>query len=49
MELCKVRLDRAEKLTTGLHSEHGRWKENVSILDGHWVQITQLYITARST
>ena len=39
MELCKVRLVRAEKLTSGLHSEHGRWKENVSILDGRIIQL----------
>ena len=39
MELCKVRLVRAEKLTTGLHNEHGRWKDNVENLS---LQIMQL-------
>ena len=33
IELCRLRLIRAEKLTTGLGSEHERWKENVEILD----------------
>ena len=33
IELCRVRLERAEKLTSGLENEHGRWKENVKILD----------------
>jgi hypothetical protein len=33
IELCRLRLIRAEKLTTGLASEHERWKENVEILD----------------
>jgi dynein heavy chain len=33
IELCRMRLVRAEKLTTGLESEHGRWKENIEILD----------------
>lgn len=33
IELCRLRLARAEKLTNGLGSEHERWKENVEILD----------------
>lgn len=33
IELCRLRLARAEKLTSGLGSEHERWKENVEILD----------------
>ena len=33
IELCRMRLERAEKLTSGLGSEHERWKENVAILD----------------
>jgi dynein heavy chain len=33
IELCKVRLVRAEKLTSGLSNEHGRWKDNVANLD----------------
>lgn len=33
IELCRQRLGRAEKLTSGLGSEHERWKENVHILD----------------
>ena len=39
IELCRMRLVRAEKLTTGLESEHGRWKENVEILDGRIKQL----------
>jgi dynein heavy chain len=39
MELCRVRLVRAEKLTTGLHSEHDRWKENVESLDARIIQL----------
>ena len=39
MELCRVRLVRAEKLTTGLSSEHGRWKENVANLDKKIIQL----------
>lgn len=34
-----MRLLRAEKLTTGLESEHGRWKENVEILDNKLLQL----------
>ncbi len=33
IELCKARLERADKLTSGLGSEHERWKESVAILD----------------
>lgn len=33
IELCRKRLGRAEKLTSGLGNEHERWKENVEILD----------------
>lgn len=33
IELCRQRLARAEKLTSGLGSEHERWKENVALLD----------------
>ena len=31
--LTQKRLERAEKLTVGLASEHVRWKENVALLD----------------
>ena len=33
IELCKARLERADKLTSGLGSEHEQWKESVAILD----------------
>lgn len=33
IQLCKARLVRAEKLTSGLKNEHGRWKESVAMLD----------------
>ena len=33
IENCKLKLVRAEKLVGLLESEHGRWKENVEILD----------------
>jgi len=33
IELCQQKLIRAEKLVGLLGSEHGRWKENVEILD----------------
>ena len=33
IELCRLRLVRAEKLTSGLENEHGRWKDNVEMLD----------------
>lgn len=33
IELCRARLGRADKLTSGLGSEYERWKENVGILD----------------
>ena len=33
IELCRARLGRAEKLTSGLGSEHDRWKDNIVILD----------------
>ncbi|EQD34430.1 axonemal heavy chain dynein type 3, partial [mine drainage metagenome] len=39
MELCRMRLVRAEKLTTGLESEHGRWKESVEVLDKKILQL----------
>ena len=39
IELCRLRLIRAEKLTTGLASEHERWKENVGILDSRIKQL----------
>ena len=29
IELCRQRLGRAEKLTSGLGNEHERWKDNV--------------------
>lgn len=34
-----MRLVRAEKLTSGLESEHGRWKQNVEILDAKIKQL----------
>ena len=33
IQTCTVRLGRANKLTSGLKNEHGRWKDNVAILD----------------
>ncbi len=33
IELCRARLGRAEKLTSGLGNEHDRWKDNILILD----------------
>lgn len=33
IDLTQLRLDRAEKLTTGLADEHRRWGENIEILD----------------
>jgi dynein heavy chain len=38
IELCKARLVRAEKLTSGLKNEHGRWKESVAVLDEKIIQ-----------
>lgn len=39
IELCRQRLQRADKLTNGLGSEYERWKENVAILDGRIRQL----------
>ena len=39
IELCRQRLGRAEKLTSGLGNEHERWKENVGLLDARIRQL----------
>jgi dynein heavy chain len=33
IEVCKLKLVRAEKLVGLLESEHDRWKENIELLD----------------
>jgi dynein heavy chain len=33
IDLTQLRLERAEKLTSGLSGEHDRWKENITILE----------------
>ena len=39
IELCRQKLVRAEKLVGLLDSEHGRWQENIQILDGRIKQL----------
>jgi len=39
IELCRQRLKRAEKLSSGLENEYHRWKENVEIYNQRMIQL----------